>query len=82
VILEARDPVLRIPASTLLEGGKVLVVDGGRLAEKKVGTGIKNWNFVEITEGLSEGDPVVISLDNPEVRDGAQVEISDGDAAE
>jgi HlyD family secretion protein len=80
VILTVREPVLRIPAWTLLEGEKVLVVEAGRLVDKKVSTGIKNWDFVEITDGLGEGDPVVTSLDSAEIQAGAQVSIEDGDA--
>lgn len=82
VILDARDNVLRIPASTLLEGGRVLVVEGDLLAERKVSIGIKNWDFAEITDGLSRGDAVVTSLDNPEVKAGAWVVVENGDSAE
>jgi HlyD family secretion protein len=72
VILSARDGVLRVPTSALLEGGKVLVLEGGRLAEKTLQTGIRNWDFTEVTGGLDEGARVVVSLDRPEITAGAK----------
>ncbi|MEX0880104.1 MAG: efflux RND transporter periplasmic adaptor subunit [Thermoanaerobaculia bacterium] len=75
VILAARDGVLRIPSYALLEGGRVLVVEKDRLAARKVKTGLKNWQFVEVAEGLAAGDLVTVSLDRAEVKEGARVRI-------
>ena len=75
VILAGRDGVLRIPSYALLEGGKVLVVEKGRLAARTLKTGLKNWQFVEVTEGLAPGDLVTVSLDRSEVKEGARVRI-------
>ena len=76
IILEARDNVLRIPTYALLENNRVLVVQNGLLAERKVTTGLHNWSFTEITSGLSAGESVVVSLDRPEVKAGARVTVS------
>lgn len=76
VILDARENVLRIPTYALLENSRVLVVENGRLVEKKVATGLHNWSFAEITSGLSAGESVVVSLDRPEVKAGARATIS------
>lgn len=74
VVLGARDDTLRIPTRALMEGGRVLVVgDNGVLVERKVGVGLRNWDFVEITSGLAAGEGVVASLDRPEVKVGALV---------
>jgi HlyD family secretion protein len=75
VILAAKDGVLRIPSYALLEGGRVLVVEKDRLTARKVKTGLKNWQFAEIAEGLAAGDLVTVSLDRSEVREGARVRI-------
>jgi HlyD family secretion protein len=72
VILDARDDVLRVPSSSLLEGGKVLVLEKGRLVEKTLGLGIRNWDFTEVKGGLAAGERVVVSLDRPEVKAGAR----------
>ncbi len=76
VILEARSQVLRIPTYALLEGSRVLVVQGGRLVAKKVATGLHNWSYTEIASGLSAGELVVVSLDRPEVKAGARVVVA------
>ena len=72
VILSARDGVLRVPTSSLLEGGKVLVLERGRLVEKTLQLGLRNWDFTEIAGGLEEGARVVVSLDRPEIKAGAK----------
>jgi len=76
IILAAREGVPRIPAYALLEGGRVLVVRGGRLEEVAVETGLQNWAFVEIAGGLREGDRVVVSLDRPEVKAGVRARVT------
>jgi HlyD family secretion protein len=76
VILEARDGVLRIPTPALLEGNKVLVARGERLEAASVEPGLRNWDFVEIRGGLQVGDPVVVSLDRAEVKEGARFGIA------
>jgi HlyD family secretion protein len=72
VILSAREGVRRVPTSALLEGGKVLVLEGGRLVERTLQLGIRNWDFTEVTGGLDEGARVVVSLDRPEIKAGAR----------
>lgn len=76
VILASRDGVLRIPTYALLEGGRVLVVENRRLAARPIETGLKNWQFAEVTKGLSAGDTVAVSLDRAEVKEGARVSIA------
>ena len=71
VILSQREETLRIPTSTLIEGDRVLLLAGGELVERRVETGLRNWDFTEIREGLAEGDRLVTSLDRTEVRAGA-----------
>jgi HlyD family secretion protein len=80
VILSTRPDVLRVPSGALLEGGRVLVVRDRRLQELQVRTGIKNWDWTEIVDGLEPGEHVVTSLDRAEVRAGAVV--AEGSGAE
>jgi HlyD family secretion protein len=72
VILSARDGVLRVPTASLIEGGKVLVLERGRLVDKALQLGLRNWDFTEVTGGLEEGARVVVSLDRPEIKAGAK----------
>jgi HlyD family secretion protein len=72
VILSAREDVLRIPTNALLEGGKALVLDGGRLVDRAVNPGVRNWDFTEVRGGLEAGQRVVVSFDRPEIAAGAR----------
>ena len=72
VILAVRDDVVRVPTSALLEGGRVLVAGAeGKLEERTIKTGLANWEFTEVTEGLKAGDRVVTSLERVGVKVGA-----------
>lgn len=72
VVLAVRENVVRVPTSALLEGGKVLVAgNDGKLEERKVKTGLANWEYTEALEGLSAGEKVVTSLERTGVKAGA-----------
>ncbi|MBK7326163.1 MAG: efflux RND transporter periplasmic adaptor subunit [Propionivibrio sp.] len=72
VILDVRDDVVRVPTSALLEGGRVLVAGAeGKLEERKIKTGLANWEYTEVTEGLKAGEKVVTSLERVGVKAGA-----------
>jgi HlyD family secretion protein len=79
VILSARDDVLRVPTQALLEGARVLVLEGGRLAERRLSVGLRNWDMTEVVSGLAAGDRVVTSLDRPEVKAGARAAVAEAD---
>lgn len=73
IVYDTRPQVLRVPTQTLLEGNRVLLNKDGVLEERKLTTGLSNWEFAEVLSGLSEGDQVVSSLDRAGVRAGAKV---------
>lgn len=71
VILAVRDNVVRVPTSALQEGGRALVAGAdGKLQERKVKTGLANWEYTEVLEGLAAGDRVVTSLEREGVKAG------------
>jgi len=72
VILKAVNDVLRVPSYAILEGDRVLVLDDGVLVTRPITTGLRNWEFAEVKDGLRQGDPVVVSLDRAEVKEGAR----------
>jgi len=76
VILQSRDGVLRVPSYALLEGGRVFVVRDDAIVAVPVETGLRNWDFAEVTRGVSDGEAVVVSLDRAEVKEGARVRIA------
>ena len=71
VILDEKTSVLRIPTEAVLEGNSVLVLSTDeRLELREITTGLKNWEWTEVTDGLSEGEEVVVSVDREGVEDG------------
>jgi len=51
----------------------VLVLGAGEvLEERKIETGLANWEFTEVKVGLSRGDKVVVSLEREGVKAGAR----------
>lgn len=61
---EERDNVLLVPNSAITtQGGQTyvqVVSPNGTPEERIIGTGISNWQYTEVTEGLSEGEQVIV----------------------
>ncbi len=59
---ERRDVLLVPNGAVVKEGGKsyVQVVNGEVTEKREVTTGLSNWQYTEITEGVSEGEQVLI----------------------
>ena len=52
-----RDDVVRVPTSALQEGGRVLLAGSdGRLQVRTLKTGLANWEFTEVIDGLAAGE--------------------------
>jgi HlyD family secretion protein len=76
IVLRAKDGVPRVPTYALIQDRAVLIVRDGRLVERPVTTGLRNWDLVEIATGVTPGELVVVSLDRAEVKAGARVRIA------
>jgi HlyD family secretion protein len=74
VILDSRSDTLRIPASAVAEGGKVLVLAEGVLIERVIEIGLRNWRFAEVLDGLELGEAVVVVRNSPDIKAGARAE--------
>ncbi len=73
-IIDHRENVLRVPTQVIRQGNKVWVLDqDSRLEEQTLKTGLANWAYTEVLEGLSEGDQVLLSGDSGEIKTGTQV---------
>ncbi|HEY6132037.1 MAG TPA: efflux RND transporter periplasmic adaptor subunit, partial [Halioglobus sp.] len=72
IILETHADVLRVPTEAIMENDQVYRYnrDSGALELVTIETGLRNWNFTEVTGKLQAGDEVVLSLDVPELADG------------
>jgi len=73
IVVTGRDNVVRIPTPALMPGNRVLVLAAdGLLEERKIETGLTNWEFTEVKAGLARGDRVVSSLEREGVKAGAR----------
>jgi HlyD family secretion protein len=75
ILIESADDVLRVPTEALLDGNQVLIFDPAtsRLSMRNVHVVIANWEFSEVTNGISIGDRVVLSTGRAGVDAGALV---------
>lgn len=73
VILKTRDNALRVPTETIINKHQLYVfnADDQSLELRDVKTGLSNWDFTEIIDGVEQGELVVTSVDRKGVEDGA-----------
>src|SRR5574343_82650 len=83
IVLANRDSVLRVPTAAIQEGSTVLVynADSGQLEARRIKTGLANWEFTEVTDGLQAGERIVTSLERAGVKAGAKVTPEDKPAS-
>jgi RND family efflux transporter MFP subunit len=77
VVTEARDTAILVPATAIVSFAgveKVFVVKDGKASERRVTTGRRANNQVEVLKGLTAGEPVIVSPGN--LVDGAAVAAS------
>jgi HlyD family secretion protein len=73
IVIAAREGVVRIPTAALMPGNRVLVLgQEGVLEERRIETGLSNWEYSEIRTGLQPGERVVASLERAGVKAGAR----------
>ena len=64
IIVDERNDVLLVPNAAITTQGRQTYVQvmsqGGAIEERSITTGISDWQYTEVTEGLSEGEQVVV----------------------
>jgi HlyD family secretion protein len=80
VVIETHTDVLRVPTEAVVEGKRVYVYDAttGTIHRREIKTGISNWDFTEVLEGLNPDENVVTNVDNPDLKDGSAAKIKEG----
>lgn len=74
VIVDQRENVLRIPTQVIRQNNKVLVLGpDDKLEERTLVTGLGNWVFTEVLEGLNESEQMLFASDGVEVTAGTHV---------
>jgi len=76
IVLNSREDVLHIPTSAILDSNQVLLyqADTQTLEKRTIKTGVSNWEYTEVLEGLASGDRIVNSLEREGVEAGAIVQ--------
>jgi RND family efflux transporter MFP subunit len=67
IVVSASQPVIMVDASSIVTFAgleKVIVVQGGKAVERRVQTGRRDGQRVEITDGLKPGEPIVLRPGN------------------
>jgi len=63
ILVHERNDVLLVPNGVLIHRGSetlVQVLEGDVVEERVIKTGLSDWQYTEVTEGLSEGEEVVV----------------------
>ncbi len=69
VILAVRENALRLPTEAIRDGQWAWILnEDGIIEQRDIKTGISNWQFTEIVEGLSEGETVVLALGRDDIQ--------------
>lgn len=77
VILVKKDSALRIPTEALLEDNQVWFVNADNQVEATtIRTGIGNWKFTEVLDGLEQGQQVITSLGMSNLAPGVTVTVT------
>lgn len=78
LVLESRENVLRLPAEAILPDGSVWSLnDDNVLQQRTIKTGIGNWSWTQVVDGLQAGDRVVRNPDKAGISEGVTVTVSD-----
>jgi HlyD family secretion protein len=73
IILAARKDVTRIPSEALMEDGGVLIFNptSSKIEQRSIKKGLANWRWIEVLEGVTVGDKLVLNFDDANVKVGA-----------
>ncbi len=78
IILETKNGAVIVSTNAVIERDAskfVYAVSEGRIRKITVKTGISSWEFIEILDGVKEGDLVITSLDVAGIEEGKRVKV-------
>jgi HlyD family secretion protein len=64
IITDKKDDVLRVKNGSAFKGASsqdIFVVEGDKAIKRRIGKGLVNSDYVEITQNLNEGEQIIIS---------------------
>ncbi len=77
ILVDEKDKAIYAPTESLIRQEFAYVVENGRAVRRDVKTGVGNWNTIEITEGLNEGDQLITSVSIAALKEGVKVKVVD-----
>ena len=78
IVLAMKEDALRVPTAAIQEGSKVLLLNAdGKLEERPIKTGLANWEYTEVLEGLQAGERIVTSLEKEGVKAGVRAVVEE-----
>jgi HlyD family secretion protein len=79
IVVSTRADTLKIPTEAIIDGRKVFVYTAGEkvVHEVEVKTGLANWAYTEILQGLKADQLVVVNVDKPGLQDGVSAVVAE-----
>jgi HlyD family secretion protein len=79
IVVSTRADTLKIPTEAIVDGRKVFVYTTGEkvVHEVEVKTGLANWAYTEILQGLKADQLVVVNVDKPGLQDGVSAVVAE-----
>jgi len=74
--VDSHENALVVPQNAVLDGTYVFIADGDKAVRRDVRIGIESSEFLEILEGLNEGDSVIVE-GNYGLEEGARIEVKE-----
>ncbi len=74
IVIDSRKDVMRIPTESVMEGGYVFIfhTDDNHIERRKIKTGLSNWRYTQVLEGLKDGEMVVTTVDREGLANGVK----------
>ncbi len=74
VLISQHDNSLRIPTEAIFDGNHIWVVDAQGIVENRsIETGLSNWHFTEVLQGLKAGDTIILTAGREGLQSGVTV---------
>lgn len=73
IITTKKENVLIIPTSSIAKEDNVFCIENGKLLLKKIKIGLQNFSSTEVIDGLKEGEIIISSIENIDLKEGKKV---------
>lgn len=75
IVAQEKENVVVVPTESLERQRLAFVIENGRAKRREITTGIGNWEFFEVLDGLEEGESLITSVAAIGLEDGVLVEV-------